>query len=227
MEQIVFSRMNEKEQQNRRAEKQMQFLWRPRFSTTEEDAFEVTDRDGLFSHVLFDHYTPPDAIPALYYHSGGNMKENHRNAVYHTKHWLDYFELQAKSYQTRDVLVMWGDDFAHYSGSTYDALDIMIDAIWEVFPEMAEQYEITYSTITDYFTSVKQHAKQDESVIWPIAYTGDFWEYNFQSTEFAYWSGYFSTYPDLKRSIGQFSDFYEAFTQVSALDTTMPEEELL
>ena len=56
MEQIVFSRMNLQEAEKRRKEKQMQFLWNPSFNGDDK-------LDGLFTHVLFDHYTPPSVIP--------------------------------------------------------------------------------------------------------------------------------------------------------------------
>ena len=58
---------------------------------------------------------------------------------------------------------MWGDDFAHYSGATYDAMDAMIFNIKQLIPESEDKYEIVYSTITDYFNSVRLNAKTSDS----------------------------------------------------------------
>ena len=155
--------MNEQDSYDRRINKEMQFLWNPRFGSDEiPGKARVSDSkmDGLFTHVLYDHYSPPNSIPALYYHSGGNMKDPKQTSHFYAKFWIDYFEAQAKSYQTTDILIMWGDDFSHYSGTTYDAMDIMMKGIGEVFPETLEKYEIVYSTITDYFNSVRLNAKK-------------------------------------------------------------------
>ena len=57
---------------------------------------------------------------------------------------------------------MWGSDFSHQSGNTYDTLDNIIQSINDSIteqPELETKYEIGYSTMTRYFESVFEEAK--------------------------------------------------------------------
>ena len=43
--------------------------------------------------------------------------------------WIKFFESEAAAYKTPNVMMIWGDDFAHQNNSTFDVLDMMIAAI--------------------------------------------------------------------------------------------------
>ena len=45
----------------------------------------------------------------------------------------------------------------------------------------------------------------------------DFWKYNLRRTAGSYWTGYYSTYPEIKRDIMAFSDYVQAVTQLYSL----------
>ena len=60
-ETMVFARMNEQEAKHRKLEQDLQFIWYPKFkSFTEDDA--DSEKSGIFTHVLFDHYNPPTSF---------------------------------------------------------------------------------------------------------------------------------------------------------------------
>ena len=77
-----------------------------------------------------------------------------------------------------------------------------------------------------FFSSVREDAKSNK--IFFEKEKGDFWRYNYGSDSLnSYWTGYFSTYPDIKKSIYQFSDFVEAFMQTTSLSTKLDEKKLI
>ena len=88
-------------------------------------------------------------------------------------------------------------------------------------------YDFKISTISDYFNSVKFDANYLR-VEWPVA-KGDFWAYNYMSKQGAYWTGYYSTGPEIKLTIRHFSDFVQSSTQLmnSFHDRQLPVEDLL
>ena len=68
------------------------------------------------------------------------------------------------------------------------------------------------STISDYFADVKRDATA-LNLEWPVA-KKDFWAYNYMSKPGAYWTGYYSTGPEIKLAIRQFSDFVQSSTHL-------------
>ena len=100
---------------------------------------------------------------------------------------------------------MWGGDFAHQSGETYSNLDLIIESLNQYKHTLGQQYNIQHSTITRYFNYVYTEAKRDR-ITWKIE-SGDFWAYNYKSKPGAYWTGYFSSGPEIKHTIRQYSDY--------------------
>ena len=44
--------------------------------------------------------------------------------------WTNHFEDHIKAYRTKEILILWGDDFAHiHADATYANLDDIIEAI--------------------------------------------------------------------------------------------------
>ena len=121
LETILFARMNEDDAKHRKLEQDLQFYWRPKFKSFEKDASIDGSRKGIFTHVLYDHYAPPRSIMQQ-----GELEKSHINIPIDTKpeKWLQYFYDQTEVYKTKNVLVMWGDDFSHKKADdTYSWLD--------------------------------------------------------------------------------------------------------
>ena len=124
--------------------------------------------------------------------------------------WKQYFDRQVSTYRTNNVLVMWGDDFTHRDNKSYDTLDHYISAIDEYLRDVNENqggptYKLHYSTMEQYFEAVFSEAMATQTTF--DIETKDFWAYNLNSVDGAYWTGYYSTYPEIKREIMAFSDF--------------------
>ena len=105
-EATFFARMNLDEFRDRSLEQDLEFVWRPRFAS--DEAVEGA-RPEIFAHMLFDHYNPPDFVAYLAYH-GNHVKPFNEN---HGTNWFNYFTSQAEAYRTKNVIVLWGDDFSH------------------------------------------------------------------------------------------------------------------
>ena len=75
------------------------------------------------------------------------------------KQWLSHFEDQSAVYRTNNLLVLWGDDFAHrFADKTYGNLDTIMDAIEEhqdIYLEFKNTYHLKYSSIDKYLKSVQ------------------------------------------------------------------------
>ena len=51
------------------------------------------------------------------------MKLSDYKAKGNAPRWIEHFERQTKAYQTDNVLILWGDDFAHeFADSSYENL---------------------------------------------------------------------------------------------------------
>lgn len=56
---------------------------------------------------------------------------------------------------------------------------------------------------------------------------GDFWQYNWMSNTNAYWTGYFSTYPDFKKTAVHFTDFVQGAQLMVAPQHSFLEDQVL
>ena len=86
----------------------------------------------IFSHVLLTHYTPAKGTSWLsnkYFRSGNDIITT-RDADKTVSHWLNLFQESLTAYKTNNVLILWGDDFAHENAyRTYRSLDAIIRSI--------------------------------------------------------------------------------------------------
>ena len=98
---------------------------------------------------------------------------------------------------------MWGDDFSHKNGSTLDNARDIIKGLNEM--NKGKSYHVQMSSVENYFKSVHKESKA-KAVEYEV-HTKDFWKFDHSITRNAYWSGYYSNYPVIKREIGVFSDF--------------------
>lgn len=99
---------------------------------------------------------------------------------------------------------MWGDDLTHAreDGGTLENAIKIVEGL-----NAASQGKliVKHSTMKNYFDSVHQESKE-KSIKYDVA-TKDFWRLNHWKTKNAFWSGYYSTYPEFKHQVMQFTDF--------------------
>lgn len=80
--------------------------------------------------MLFDHYDPPAFVKQDTFVTGRRS-----NITMYSKKWLDYFQEQVNSQRTDNILVMWGGDFSHQNGETYNALDEIMEGLREAIEQ--------------------------------------------------------------------------------------------
>ena len=80
-----------------------------------------------------------------------------------------------------------------------------------------KHYELKYSSMQTFFDGVFEESKAKE--IEYERHETDFWAFNLNpQKDFAtYWTGYFSTNPEIKSQISKYSDFVQAATQLMSL----------
>ena len=64
-EATFFARMNLEEAKARKLERDLEFVWKPRFFGSEKDTY----RPEILAHMLFDHYNPPSFVAIADYNS--------------------------------------------------------------------------------------------------------------------------------------------------------------
>ena len=74
--------------------------------------------------------------------------------------WFEYFENQASTQQTNNVLVMWGGDFAHKDASNFDTLTETIGLLEMYFAlnGLGSKFKLKLSTAKQYFDAVESDA---------------------------------------------------------------------
>ena len=85
----------------------------------------------------------------------------------HPRLWYEYFGSQLEAYKTKQILVMWGDDFAHKSSLAYEFLDQEINNFYEQLDHFKlhsgdqKEYKLVYSSMQKYFDAVYKEAEQE------------------------------------------------------------------
>ena len=72
LEAVVFARMNEQEKDQRKRDRELQFIWQPDFVGDEDDG---TESKSIFAHCLYGHYEPPKFIDQKWFHDGAQSYE--------------------------------------------------------------------------------------------------------------------------------------------------------
>lgn len=102
---------------------------------------------------------------------------------------LQDMDERAAHYATNEILAIWGDDFEWVnSESNFRNLDAMMEYMNSHF---SDRYIFKYSTPSIYVDALKQY-----NVSWPTKYD-DMFPYSNEGT--SYWTGYFTTRPNLKQ----------------------------
>ena len=93
LEAVVFARMNEQEKEQRKRDRELQFIWQPDFVGDEDDG---TESKSIFAHCLYGHYEPPKFIDRRWFREGARSFE--LPSIYmKTNSWLSHFHEHAGS----------------------------------------------------------------------------------------------------------------------------------
>jgi hypothetical protein len=172
----VINRIHYQQKDQWKADRHLEFVWRGSPSLRQETE--------MFTHVLDSHYSFPDGFnfetsPPITDVNIATRAQTLVNELVRRSAW----------YRSSKLLVPGGDDFRWQNAEVqYTNWDKLIDYI----NARPQQYGVTiqYGTLADYFGALNQ-----ETITWPV-YEADFFPYADGSD--AYWTGFFTSYSDLK-----------------------------
>ena len=158
----------------------MEFVWKPSGGN---------NRTQIFTHVLNNHYGEPDGFDFDPY-SGQQPGWQDREFKLTDAHLLDIdLQKRRKAYKTNDLFVLFGNDFRYRNASeNFRHLDRMI-----TFMNTHSGYNFKYSTPEQYIDAIAR-----KNIVWPTKYDDLF---PYADHEDSYWSGYFTSRPNLKSLI--------------------------
>lgn len=193
---VIINRVHHKIKTMMKNSASLEFIWK-------------NGNTSIFTHTLHTHYSAifgfdfEDRVPTIEDH---NINERANTFV-------DQIKNRAKSYLSNLVMVPFGDDFKFQQASLqFNNMDKLIDYINK---NTHYDVQIKYATVSDYLYTLH---KRFSHVRFPVI-KHDFFPY--ADNEDSYWSGHFSSLPNLKKRIR------EAESQLRASETSMAFARLL
>ena len=178
---LVINRIHSRKKSIFKSEKGMEFMWR--------GAKLDVAKSEIFTHVLYQHYASPKDFD---FESKGvrGVTVPRRRAQKLVKE----MQKRAAAYRTHNVLMMFGDDFRFQQA---EKQFVNIEKLMRYINEKEKGITIRFSTPSEYFDAV--HAAAAVTATRFPSYEGDFYPYSDDGK--SYWTGYYTTRPNLKRSM--------------------------
>ncbi|CAA7056988.1 unnamed protein product [Microthlaspi erraticum] len=201
LDSLHFARIDYQDREKRKNEKSLEFLWRG------SNTFGASAQ--IFTNVFPVHYSPPTGFHYEVSDDYEPLQDDPRSDAYNVKEMVDNFVNASLFYAnvSRGKHVMWtmGDDFQYqFAESWFRQMDRLIHYV-----NKDGRVNALYST-----PSLYVDAKNVDNVTWPLK-TLDFFPY--ADRENAYWTGYFTSRPAVKRYVRALSGYYMAARQLEFL----------
>ncbi|CAA0412387.1 unnamed protein product [Arabidopsis thaliana] len=201
LDSVHFARIDYQDREKRKAEKSLEVIWRG--SKTLDSSSQI------FTNIFFVHYGPPTGFHYEVTDDYVPLQDNPRFDGYNIKEAVNDFVNASLVYAnvSRGNHVMWtmGDDFQYqFAESWFRQMDRLIHYV-----NKDGRVNALYST-----PSLYVDAKNVANVTWPLK-THDFFPY--ADRAYAYWTGYFTSRPALKRYVRALSGYYMAARQLEFL----------
>ncbi|KAL5819121.1 hypothetical protein ACOSQ4_022963 [Xanthoceras sorbifolium] len=198
---VHFARIDYQDREKRKREKSLEVIWR--------GSKTFGSSSQIFSNAFPVHYSPPNGFHFELTDDYEHLQDNPRLDGYNVEQRVADFISAATSQAsvTRDNHIMWtmGDDFQYqYADSWFKQMDKLIHHV-----NKDGRVNALYST-----PSIYTDAKNAANTSWPLK-TDDYFPY--ADRENAYWTGYFTSRPGLKRYIRMLSGYYLAARQLEFL----------
>lgn len=182
------------------------------------------DNSSVFTSVMYNTYSPPPGFCFDILCQDDPIIDDKRSPDYNVpkrvKQFLDYVKNMTKVYTTNNVLVTMGEDFtyqdAHVWFKNIDKLMLYANQL----QANGSKYNLIYSTPSCYLKAVYEESKK-RSLQYPLK-TDDFFPYG--SDSHAYWTGYFTSKPTIKRFERLGNNFLQVCKQLYALTDLGPED---
>ncbi|XP_002065049.4 lysosomal alpha-mannosidase isoform X2 [Drosophila willistoni] len=209
---MFFGRLDYQDKDERLMTKNAEMIW--------HGSANLGETADLFSGALYNNYQAPDGFcfdilcsdtPII---DGKHSPDN--NVKERVDAFFEFVNKMATGYRTPNLLITMGEDF-HYQNADmwYKNLDKLIMYANERQAN-GSNINLLYSTPSCYLKSL-----HDAGIVWPTK-SDDFFPY--ASDPHAYWTGYFTSRPTLKRYERDGNHFLQVCKQLSALAPTTSAE---
>jgi lysosomal alpha-mannosidase len=201
---LFFAREHYKEHEIRKQNKTLEMNW-----LCSNDLNSI-----LFTGVFYNHYGPPPGFCWDIFCGDEPIQDNpsleNNNAEKRIKQFLDYVLFDQLPTQPHNhVMILMGSDFQY---SNADMWFVSLDKLIKGANKHTPQTNVTlaYSTPTCYLKAV-------QALNLPLTQkTEDFFPYA-MPTGHSYWTGYFTSKPDIKGNVRKGSAFLQLIRQFNAL----------
>ncbi|KAK2656984.1 hypothetical protein Ddye_010036 [Dipteronia dyeriana] len=198
---VHFARIDYQDRAKRKGDKSLEVIWR--------GSKTFGSSSQIFANAFPNHYSPPDGFDFEVSDDFEPVQDNPLLEDYNVeKRVADFINAAlTQANVTRDNHIMWtmGDDFQYqYAESWFKQMDKLIHYV-----NKDGRVNAFYST-----PSIYTDAKNAANISWPLK-TDDFFPYADGAN--AYWTGYFTSRPALKRYIRTLSGYYLAARQLEFL----------
>ncbi|XP_011181146.2 lysosomal alpha-mannosidase isoform X1 [Zeugodacus cucurbitae] len=202
---LFFGRLDYQDKMERLTTKTAEMIWRA--------SANLDDSSNLFTGALYNQYQPPPGFCFDILCADEPIIDAKHSPDNNVKRRVDEFiaisRNMSKGYRTDNILVTMGEDF-HYqnANSWFKNLDKLIKYTNERQVN-GSNVNLLYSTPSCYLKSL-----HDAGISWPTK-DDDFFPY--ASDPHAYWTGYFTSRPTLKRYERVGNHFLQVCKQLTAM----------
>ncbi|KAF9622793.1 hypothetical protein IFM89_034028 [Coptis chinensis] len=203
-ESLHFARIDYQDREKRKVDKSLEVIWRG------SDTFGSSSQ--IFTNAFPSHYSPPNGFHFEVNDDSVDSSPVQDNSLLYdynveqrVNDFLDAAMTQANITRTNHIMWTMGDDFKYqYAESWFKQMDKLIHYV-----NKDGRVNALYST-----PSIYTDAKNAANESWPLK-TDDYFPYADSAN--AYWTGYFTSRPALKRYIRMLSGYYLAARQLEFL----------
>ncbi|XP_030388139.1 lysosomal alpha-mannosidase-like [Scaptodrosophila lebanonensis] len=202
---MFFGRLDFQDKENRLKTKTAEMIW--------HGSANQGESSHLFTGALFNMYQEPRGYCFDVICGQAKINDDKKSPFYNVNYkvtgFLKYAENQSLSYRTNNVIITMGGDFTYRDAAVYYK---SIDKIIRYGNERqanGSKINLFYSTPSCYLKSL-----HDAGITWPTK-SDDFFPY--ASDPHAYWTGYYTSRPTLKRYERDGNHFLQVCKQLSAL----------
>ncbi|XP_030485943.2 alpha-mannosidase [Cannabis sativa] len=200
-ESLHFARIDYQDRAKRKGDKSLEVIWR--------GSKTFGSSSQIFTNAFPVHYSPPNGFHFEVFDDFVPVQDNPNlfdfNVQRRVQDFIDAAITQANVTRTNHIMWTMGDDFQYqYAESWFKEMDKLIHYV-----NKDGRVNALYSTPSKY-TDAKYAANET----WPLK-TEDYFPY--ADSKNAYWTGYFTSRPGLKRYVRFLSGYYLAARQLEFL----------
>ncbi|KRT79199.1 glycoside hydrolase [Oryctes borbonicus] len=212
---ILLGRIDYQDKQHRFYTKTPEFIW--------QSSASLGNKTDIFTSIMYNTYSPPPGFCFDILCMDEPIVDDINSFAYNVDRKVNtffaYLNNVTKAYATNHVIITMGEDFNYQAAHTwYKNLDKLILYANKRQKE-GSKYNLLYSTPSCYLKAVQDAAKG--KIKWSVK-TDDFFPY--ASDSHAFWTGYFTSRPTLKRYERFGNNFLQVCKQLYSLTDLGPED---